>query len=173
MRDKLYMAYSSSEFLLPLGYFFSRSLEAEGFHLPDLHAKASHLSYIALVSCVLKHATRHECSRMLSWPHCCTQSYNQTPPYGHPLNSDSSFLRIVCLALRKESPYIFPKFNPLNTDNLLIRTLSMAPSESAFTAFDCFRLLIDWYFIRLPGGKGTFFIHIMGGVGTVSSQMDW
>ena len=31
MRDKLYMAYSSSEFLLPLGYFFSRSLEAEGF----------------------------------------------------------------------------------------------------------------------------------------------
>lgn len=65
MRDKLYMAYSSSEFLLPLGYFSSRS-EAEGFHLPDLHAKASHLSYIALVSCVLKHATRHECSRMLS-----------------------------------------------------------------------------------------------------------
>ena len=66
MRDKLYMAYSSSEFLLPLGYFFSRSLEAEGLHLPDLHARASHLSYIALVSCVLKHATWHECSRMLS-----------------------------------------------------------------------------------------------------------
>ncbi|CAH3157261.1 unnamed protein product, partial [Porites evermanni] len=40
-----------------------RSLEAVGLHLPDLHARASHLSYIALVSCVLKHATWHECCR--------------------------------------------------------------------------------------------------------------
>ncbi|CAH3164119.1 unnamed protein product [Porites lobata] len=43
-----------------------RSLEAAGLYLPDLHARVSHLSYIALVSCVLKHATLHECSRMLS-----------------------------------------------------------------------------------------------------------
>lgn len=47
MRDKLYMAYSSSEFLLPLGYLFSRSLEAEGLHLPGLHARASHLSNVS------------------------------------------------------------------------------------------------------------------------------
>ena len=159
MRDKLYMAYSSGEFLLPLGYFFSRSLEAEGLHLPDLHARASHLSYIALVSCVLKHATRHECSRMLSWPHCCTQSYNQTPPYGHPLNSDSSFLRTICFVLQKRKPLnIFSKFNPLNIDTPLIRTLSMRPpapplSESVFTGFNRIRLLIDWYFIY-PEGQG-------------------
>ena len=114
--------------------FFSRSLEAEGLHLPDLHARASHLSYSALVSCVLKHATRHECSRMLSWLHSCTQSYNQTPPYGHPLNSDSSFLRTSCFVLEKRKPLnIFSKFNPVNTDTPLIRTFSLAPSISVST----------------------------------------
>ena len=32
--------------------------------------------------------------------------------------------------LGKENPYIFSKFNPLNTDTLLIQALSMAPSVS-------------------------------------------
>ena len=34
------------------------------------------------------------------------------------------------LSLGKESPYIFSKFNPLNMNTLLIRTLSMALSVS-------------------------------------------
>ena len=124
--------------------FFSTSLEAGGLHLPDLHARASHLSYISLVSCVLKHATWHECCRMLAWPHSCTQSYNQTPPYGHPLKfGHLIFYGQLALSLRKESPYIFSKFNPLNTDTPLIRALSMTPSESLFMGFDCIRLLID------------------------------
>ena len=33
-------------------------------------------------------------------------------------------------------PYIFPKFNPLNTDTPLIRTLSNVPSVSVLTGFD-------------------------------------
>ena len=35
--------------------------------------------------------------------------------------------RQFALTLRKESPYIVSKFNPLNMDTPLIRTLSMAP----------------------------------------------
>ena len=41
------------------------------------------------------------------------------------------------LSLRKESPYMFSKFNPLNTDTPSIRTLSMVPSVSVLTEFDC------------------------------------
>ena len=41
------------------------------------------------------------------------------------------------LSLGKESPYIFSKFNSLNTDTLLIQTFSMAPSASILTGFDC------------------------------------
>ena len=45
-------------------------------------------------------------------------------------------LRTVFLSLGKESPYTFSKFNLLNTDTSLIRTLSMAPSVSILTSFD-------------------------------------
>ena len=41
--------------------------------------------------------------------------YTRTPLYGHPLNTDTSLLLTVFFA-PKESPYIFSKFNPLNTD---------------------------------------------------------
>ena len=41
------------------------------------------------------------------------------------------------LSTGKESPYICSKFNPLNTDTLLIRILSIAPSVSLLTEFDC------------------------------------
>ena len=41
------------------------------------------------------------------------------------------------LSLGKESPYIFFKFDPLNTDAPFIRTLSMVPSPFALTGFDC------------------------------------
>ena len=40
---------------------------------------------------------------------------------------------VFSLSLGKESPYIFCKFNPLNTDIPLIWTLSMAPARSVFT----------------------------------------
>ena len=39
------------------------------------------------------------------------------------------------LSLEKENPFIFSKFNPLNTDTLLIQTLSMALSVSTLTGF--------------------------------------
>ena len=41
------------------------------------------------------------------------------------------------LSLGRDSSYIFSKFNPLNTDTSLIRTLSMTPSVSVLTGFDC------------------------------------
>ena len=42
--------------------------------------------------------------------------------------------------LGKESGYRFRDINPLNTDTRLIRTLSMAPSTSLLTGFDCIHL---------------------------------
>ena len=41
------------------------------------------------------------------------------------------------LPLGKESPYIFSKFKPLNTDTPLIRTLSMAPWVTVLLELDC------------------------------------
>ena len=35
-------------------------------------------------------------------------------------------------------PYIFFKFNPLNMDTPLKQTLSVAPSVSLLTGFDCY-----------------------------------
>ena len=42
--------------------------------------------------------------------------------YGHPFNNDTSLLYYgqFALSLRKETPFIFSKFNPLNTDTPLI-----------------------------------------------------
>ena len=49
------------------------------------------------------------------------------------------------LSLGKESPDIFSKFYPLNTDTPLKRTPSMAPEVSVLTGFDCttFRFLLE------------------------------
>ena len=47
------------------------------------------------------------------------------------------------LSLGKESPYIFSKFNPLNTDTPLIRALSTDPSMSVLTGFDCISFSIQ------------------------------
>ena len=44
--------------------------------------------------------------------------------------------RNFCHSQAKESRYIFYKFNPLNADAALIRTLFMAPSVSLLTGFD-------------------------------------
>ena len=43
----------------------------------------------------------------------------------------------LALSLGKESPYIFSKFNPLNTDTPFIRALSMVLSLSLWRRFDC------------------------------------
>ena len=51
----------------------------------------------------------------------------QTPHY------DGQF----ALCLGKESSFIFSKVNPLNTDTPFVRTLSMVPSVSVLTEFDC------------------------------------
>ena len=45
--------------------------------------------------------------------------------------------RNFCHSQAKESPYIFYKFNPLNTDAALIQTLFMTHSVSLLTGFDC------------------------------------
>ena len=51
--------------------------------------------------------------------------------------SNPALRTISCLSLVKESPYIFSKFNPLNMDTPLIRTLwRYGPSVSVLTAFD-------------------------------------
>ena len=47
------------------------------------------------------------------------------------------------LSMAKESIYIFSKFNPLNTDTLLIRILSMPPSMSVWTRFDCTQIKVS------------------------------
>ena len=43
----------------------------------------------------------------------------------------------LALSLGKQSHYILSKFNPLNTDTPFKRTLSMVPSVSVLTEFDC------------------------------------
>ena len=48
-----------------------------------------------------------------------------------------NYYRQFALALGKESPYFFSKFNVLYRDTLLIRTLSMAPSVFVLRGFDC------------------------------------
>jgi len=40
------------------------------------------------------------------------------------------------LSMEKQSPYIYSKFNPLNKETPLKRTLSMVPSVSILTEFD-------------------------------------
>ena len=48
------------------------------------------------------------------------------------------------LSLGKESPYTFSKFNLLNTDNLLIWTLSMAPLVSILKRLDYITLIHEY-----------------------------
>ena len=50
------------------------------------------------------------------------------------------YLVLFALSLGKESPNIFSQFNLLNTDTSLIGTLSMAPSVSILTGFDCTKI---------------------------------
>ena len=50
------------------------------------------------------------------------------------------YCRQFVLSLEKENPFIFSNFNPLNTDTLLIWTLSMALSVSLLTGFDYIQL---------------------------------
>ena len=43
------------------------------------------------------------------------EEYSGTPLYGHPLNTDTCFIRTVSFVPTKSS-YIFSKINPLYTD---------------------------------------------------------
>ena len=53
-----------------------------------------------------------------------------------PLHTPHYYLQFA-LSLRKEIPYIFFKFNLLNTDTRLIWTISMALSMFVVMGFDC------------------------------------
>ena len=67
----------------------------------------------------------------------------------------------------KESPYIFSKFNPLNTDTLLIFTLSMAPSVAVLTGLECTRIIqIFVFFLQI-----SFFIVCYWNVATLMNQL--
>ena len=66
-----------------------------------------------------------------------TKETNPTRP-GSPLNVNRLLIWTPhyyghSVSLGKESPYIFSKFNPLYTDTLSIRKLSMVPSVSVLT----------------------------------------
>ena len=54
-----------------------------------------------------------------------TVQYSKTPICRHLLSTDAAILRTICLVPGKECLYIFPDFNPLNTDTPLIWTLSI------------------------------------------------
>ena len=60
-------------------------------------------------------------------PHFMDTRLTQTPCY----------YRQFTLSLGNSLPYIFSKFNLLNSDTSLIWTLSMSPSVSILTEFDC------------------------------------
>ena len=69
-------------------------------------------------------------------------NYSRTPVYGHLLNTGTQApgaphsVTDTSLYLGKGSPYIFSKFNPLNTVTPLIRTLSVPwPSVTVLTGF--------------------------------------
>jgi len=99
--------------------FFLAASRRQAFTcLTRLACKGQSFVFIALVSCVLKHATWHECCRDRTLVHSLTIKPRHT---GTRLFLTPHFYEQFALSLRKESPYIFSKFNPLNTDTLLIR----------------------------------------------------
>ena len=65
---------------------------------------------------------------------------NKIQPTVKPDLTDTHIIRTphyygqFALFLGEKSPYIFSKFNPLNTDNPLIWKLSMVPSVSVCTS---------------------------------------
>jgi len=71
-------------------------------------------SLLASIGCAVK--LRFKDTRLVRTPHC----------YGQ-----------FSLSLVKVSPHSFFKFNPIDTDTPIIRTLCMAPSDSVLTGFDC------------------------------------
>ena len=75
----------------------------------------------------------------LSYKHTFTQKlnflcpYSETPHYRHLLNTNTSLLRTVCFVPGERNPYIFPKFNPLNTDTPLIQSIIQSHSVNTDT----------------------------------------
>ena len=56
--------------------------------------------------------------------------YSRTSLYGHPLNTNTSFNRQFSSSLGK-CPYIFSKFNPLNTDTRNADNGHLFPTQSS------------------------------------------
>ena len=81
--------------------------------------------------------TRLHCTLIVKYT--VLEQCSQSPLYGHSFYTHTSLLRTVCLLPGESNPLHFPalKFNPLNKDTPLIRKLSMAPSWSILTRFDC------------------------------------
>ena len=78
-------------------------------------------------------------TRLIRTPHYYGQfalSLGKESPYTRLIRTPHYYGQFA-LCLGKECPNVFSKFNPLNTDTPLIWRLSMAPSVSILTEFDC------------------------------------
>ena len=58
----------------------------------------------------------------------------------HKVIQDTRLILTGCFVPGERKPSYFSKFRPVNTDTPLIRTLSMAPSVSVLTGFDCIKI---------------------------------
>ena len=65
--------------------------------------------------------------------HAQSAKYSQTPPYGQPLNTDTSLLRTFCFVPGERKPGLRLSLN--STRLIRTRTFSMAASVSVLTGF--------------------------------------
>ena len=130
-----------------------------------LESKFARLKFSSILFHLQLNPALRRDTRLIRTPHYCGQfpvSLGKESPYifskVNPLNTDTSLLRnsLLCpwgkkaltfslkstrlirtphyygqfaLSLGKESPYIFSKVNPLNTDTSLLRTVCFVPGE--------------------------------------------
>ena len=73
-------------------------------------------------------STRHQGSQQVYSFEFKVQ-YSQIPLYRHPLRTSPCYYGQFAVSIGKESRYIFSKFNPLNTDTSLLRTVCFVPGE--------------------------------------------
>ena len=55
--------------------------------------------------------------------------YRQRERTNEQVLANPALLRTVCIVPGEKSPYIFSKFNPLNTDTPLVRTVCFVPGS--------------------------------------------
>ena len=96
------------------------STESTQVNWPPWRAYVSRANLSLLVSVIQHFILRPICKKIQSNPALPTPA-----EYGHLIYITDSLL----CSLGKESPYIFSKVNPLNTDTSLLRTVCCVPGE--------------------------------------------